>query len=179
LPKKDLLNISFVFLIILLCFNPAIQQIDSKKDSSIQQSSLNQVTFEDQEKYVQLPYLPVDIDEVFWADNLTRQREHLNLIGNGTNAWMLPSWGGCFVSGHTEGANKWYLQPERTQIVKMPIAGRLVQYSIENDSKVSYNGFDMIKSVHVFIEIGKDCAIAMDHISILESLHNEFQINPN
>jgi len=151
LPKKDLLNISFVFLITLLCFNPIVPQIDSMNNSNIHQSSLNQVTFENEEKYVQLPYLPIDIDEVFWADNLTRQSEHLNLIGNGTNAWMLPSWGGCFVSGHTEGANKWYLQPDRKQMVKMPIAGRLVEYQIENGTKISYNGFDLITAVRIFI----------------------------
>lgn len=61
----------------------------------------------------------------------------------------------------------------------MPVAGRLVQYQIENETKVNYNGFDMIAAVRPFIEIGKDCAIVFDHMAILESLHNEFQINPN
>ena len=152
-------------------------QIDSEKNNNVQQQIINQIP--NAEDYVQLPHLPVNIDEVFWADNLTRQKEHLNLIGNGTNAWMLPSWGGCFSSQHTEGSDKWYLQPERTQIVKMPIAGRLVQYLVENETKVSYNGFNLIKSVAVFIDIGNDCAIVLAHISILESLHNEFQVNPN
>ena len=179
MPKKDLLNFSFVFLIILLCFNPIVQQIGSMNNSNIHQPSLNQVTFEDQEKYVQLPYLPIDIDEVFWADNLTRQKEHLNLIGNGTNAWMLTPWGGCFASEHTEGADKWYLYTNRQVIVNMPIAGRLVQYHVDNETKISYNGFDLIKDVRVFIEIGKDCAIVIEHLDILESLHNEFQINSN
>jgi len=148
-------------------------------NSNIHQPSLNQVTFEDQEKYVQLPSLPIDIDEVFCADNLTRQKEHLNLIGNGTNAWMLTPWGGCFVSEHTEGADKWYLYANRQMVVNMPIAGRLVQYQVDNETKISYNGFDLIKDVRVFIEIGKDCAIAIEHVDILESLHNEFQINSN
>ncbi len=177
MKNKILSSLFFVFLIIFLSFNPSFQQIDSGNNNNDQQLNTNQIP--KAEDYIQLPYLPIDIDEVFWADNLTRQSEHLNLIGNGTNAWMLPSWGGCFVSGHTEGADKWYLQPDREQMIKVPIAGRLVEYHIENETKVSYNGFDMIAAVRVFIEIGKDCAIMFDHMAILESLHNEFQINPN
>ncbi|NPE07873.1 MAG: hypothetical protein GNW80_06300 [Asgard group archaeon] len=179
MQKKALLNFSFVFLIIFLCFNPIVQQIDSVNNSNIYHPSLNQVTFEDQEKYIQLPYLPVDIDEVFWADNLTKQNEYLNLIGNGTNAWFMHPWGACFFSEHTEGADKWYLYTHREMIVKMPIAGRLVQYQVDNETKISYNGFDLITDVRIFIEIGKDCAILLEHVDILESLHNEFLINPN
>jgi hypothetical protein len=37
----------------------------------------------------------------------------------------------------------------------------------------------MIAAVRVFIEIGKECAIVMDHMALLESLHNEFLVNPN
>ena len=144
---------SVLFMFLMFCFSPIVLQIDSVRDNVIQQPIINQIP--DAEDYVQLPYLPIDIDEVFWADNLTRQKENLNLIGNGTDAWMLPPWGGCFVSDHSEGANKWYLKGERKQIVRMPIAGRLVGYTIENETKVSYNGFDMIAAVRVFIDIGK------------------------
>ncbi|NHJ46561.1 MAG: hypothetical protein FK733_02120 [Asgard group archaeon] len=173
--KKKLISYIYVILITTLCFTPSVQLIDTKINSEIQEQNINHIP--DADDYQKLPYLPVDIDEVFWADNLTKQKEHLNLIGNGTDAWMLTPWGGCFVSGHTEGANKWYIKGERKQIVKMPIAGRLVDYTIENETKVNYNGFDMIAAVRVFIEIGKDCAIVMDHMALLESLHNEFLVN--
>jgi hypothetical protein len=85
-----------VILILFLFVNLTLLWINSISTIK-QQPTINQVAFEDEEKYVQLIYLPVDIDEVFWADNLTRQSEHLNLIKIGTDAWMLPSWAGVLL----------------------------------------------------------------------------------
>ena len=177
--KKNLKFLILVNLLVLICFNPSLFTLNAINDSEIFQLTSNDDTLPSADSYVKIPYLPVDIDEVFWVDNLTEQSRRLNQIGNGTGTWMLPPWGGCFSSMHIEGANKWYLQGERKQLVKMPIAGRLVEYQIENGTEVSYNGSDLIKDVRIFIEIGKDCAICIEHMDVLESLHNEFLANPS
>ena len=38
---------------------------------------------------VQINTFPVDLDLLFWADDLSMQNQKLNELGNGTESWML------------------------------------------------------------------------------------------
>ncbi|NHJ46560.1 MAG: hypothetical protein FK733_02115 [Asgard group archaeon] len=175
--KKKILSSLYIILILSICYTPSIQLINSKNNTDFQELKINQTAPIVDDDYVQIPYLPADLDTIFWADNLTMQKYRLNEVGNGSAMWNLRPWGGCYVGSHYEGTDKWYLSPERYFTVNTPAAGRLADYQVRNGTKTTYNGSNLIADVCVAIDIGQKCAIRIDHLDILESLHNEFQQN--
>jgi hypothetical protein len=123
---------------------------------------------------------PVDIDLLFWNDSISKQNEYLDNIGNGTNEpWMMTPWGTYFMSGHAEGAPKWYLYARRHLEVFAPQSGTIEDISIGNDSVININENSFIKDVGVVIDIGNNYRIELGHLIINESIFNEYQSTNN
>ncbi|MHA1185826.1 MAG: hypothetical protein ACTSXA_06150 [Candidatus Heimdallarchaeota archaeon] len=127
--------------------------------------------------YVTLDTFPVDLDLLFWEDQPSIQAESLNLLGNGSKTWMLTPWGGHFVSGHFEGAPKWYFYCGRPLDVVAPKSGKICNYRINNGTIVNINGTDMLYDVHLGIDIGSKCTAEFEHLTIPVSLHEMVQDN--
>ena len=49
---------------------------------------------------VVLDTFPVDLDDLFWVKNLTKQNEVLNEICNGSIVWPITPWGAHYISSH-------------------------------------------------------------------------------
>ncbi|MHA1232618.1 MAG: hypothetical protein ACTSPQ_18455 [Candidatus Helarchaeota archaeon] len=115
---------------------------------------------------------PVDLDLLFWADNLSMRNYKLNLIGNDSSSfWMLSPWGAHFISSHIEGVDHWYcFTPERPLAVRIPHDGTLYKYSIENESIRHVNGTEVVADAKITINIGSSCYISLGHVCVLKSL---------
>lgn len=125
---------------------------------------------------VTLNTFPVDLDLLFWADNLTMRNQNLNALGNGTHGWMLTPWGGHFHSGHHEGADKWYLYGNRYLEVVAPHDGQFESNPhVGNGTITQIKGNDVVVDLGVDIDIGQDCTIGLAHINLLESIYNEIE----
>ena len=125
---------------------------------------------------VTLNTFPVDLDLLFWSDNLTIRNQNLNALGNNSYGWMLTPWGGHFISGHHEGADKWYLYADRYLEVRASHDGQFQSNPwIGNGSIIQIEGNDVVVDLGVGIDIGQDCSLGFGHIYLLESIFNEIQ----
>lgn len=130
----------------------------------------------DYSNLVTLTTFPVDLDLLFWSDNLTIRNQHLNALGNGSWGWILTPWGGHFISGHHEGADKWYLYANRYLEVRAPHDGQFQpEPQIGNGSIIQIKGNDVVVDLGVDIQIGQDCSVGFGHIFLLESIFTEIQ----
>lgn len=125
---------------------------------------------------VTLNTFPVDLDLLFWSDNLTVRNQKLNNLGNGSWGWILTPWGGHFISGHHEGADKWYLYAERYLEVYAPHDGQFQHsISIGNGTIIQIKSNNVVVDLGVGIDIGPDCSLGFGHIFLLETIYNEIQ----
>ena len=119
---------------------------------------------------------PVDLDLLFWDDDLATQAYYLNMIGNSTNGWMVTPWGGHYVSAHLEGAAKFYLYAYRYIEVYAPADGPLLENSglvIQNGTVDNFHGNDVVTNIGLAIDIGNDCVIDFAHMNLLKSIFDE------
>ncbi|MHA1269898.1 MAG: hypothetical protein ACTSPY_08960 [Candidatus Helarchaeota archaeon] len=132
------------------------------------------------ESGVILNTFPVDLDLLFWNDNLTMQNYKLNLIGNdSSNFWMLSPWGGHFISSHIEGLDHWYcFTLERPLAVRVPHDGTLFKYTIKNESIRYVNGTKVLADTKIIINIGSYCYISLGHVCVLKSLSDYLISHP-
>ncbi len=128
-----------------------------------------------QEELVTIETFPLDLDRLFWADNLTKQNEIMNYIGNESGGWLLSPWGGYFVSGHIEGANKWYFEPRRLVAIYAPHDGTLEELRNPNGTSGIMNGTEVVYNCMLSIKIGEKCNIAFGHIAIVKTIFDEIQ----
>lgn len=122
---------------------------------------------------VTLNSFPIDLDLLFWSDQPEIRAQRLNAIGNGTWGWMLTPWGGHFISSHFEGADKWYFYADRPLNITAPISGKVQQYRVSDGSSAIVNGNPVIVDVRLVIDIGSGCSVKFEHLTILESLHDQ------
>jgi hypothetical protein len=123
--------------------------------------------------YFKLTTFPVDLDLLFWEDQPLVQAARLNDIGNGTWGWMLTPWGGHFISSHFEGADKWYFYCDRPLEMVAPLSGKLCNYKVNNGTETNIEGTDVIVDVRLGIDIGENCKVEFQHLTIPVSLHDE------
>jgi len=125
---------------------------------------------------VVLDTFPVDLDLLFWEDDLSIRAQYLNMIGNSSFGWMVTPWGGHYVSNHIEGADKFYLYAYRHIEVYAPADGSFMEAGglvILNGTIDNFHGIDVITDVRLSIDIGEDCAIVFDHLDLLKSINDE------
>ncbi|MCE7746389.1 MAG: hypothetical protein GPJ52_14770 [Candidatus Heimdallarchaeota archaeon] len=125
---------------------------------------------------VVLDTFPVDLDLLFWEDDLAIRAHYLNMIGNSSFGWMVTPWGGHYVSNHIEGADKFYLYAYRHIEVYAPADGSFMEAGglvILNGTIDNFHGNDVITDVRLSMDIGEDCALVIDHLDLLKSINDE------
>ncbi len=130
-----------------------------------------------QEDLVTIETFPLDLDRLFWVDNLTKQNEIMNYIGNESGGWLLSPWGGFFTSGHIEGADKWYFEPRRLVSIYAPHDGILEELRNPNGTSGIMNGSEVVYDCCLTIKIGEKCCIRFGHIAILKTIFDEIESN--
>ena len=174
-------NLSIVFalsLIMTICFIPNILCSNGKAvtdDNCIREFQIENNCSNLVEDYVEISTFPVDLDLLFWSDNLSVREEKLNKLGNGTYGWIITPWGGHFISGHIEGADKWYLYSDRHLEVYAPHDGNFEDITVQNGSVIQINGNDVVVDVGLLIDIGRDCSIHFGHLCILKSIYDKIE----
>jgi hypothetical protein len=124
---------------------------------------------------VQLNTFPVDLDLLYWADNLSMRNYYLDDIGNGSDAWMLSPYGLHFLS-HMYGLDHWYCYTWlRPLEVRAPHDGTFGNWQIFNESVRHVNGTEVILDLHLWIDIGQDCSLILGHLCLLKSIYDHIQ----
>jgi hypothetical protein len=113
---------------------------------------------------------PVDLNLLFWSDNITIRNQTLDSLASGGFGWILTPWGGHFISGHVEGADKWYLYAARRIEVRTPLAGTLEDLKIADGTVFDVNGTAVVKDVGLNIDLGNDYYIQFGHLDILKNI---------
>jgi len=172
--KRKKLYFIFITVLFLIYISPILFLVNNTAESPLYED-INAEMIQTSDAPV-INTFPVDIDLLFWNDSISKQTEYLNNIGNGTNKpWMMTPWGTYFMSGHAEGAPKWYLYARRHLEVFAPYSGSIEDISIGNDSVINIKGNSFVKDVGVVINMGNDYRIELGHLIINESIFNEFQ----
>jgi hypothetical protein len=174
MKKKSLaqcLNLFVLFLLIFWFSN----QINISANSK--QLFVKGCDFNPYSNLVTLNTFPVDLDLLYWNDNLTNRNHNLNLLGNGSNGWIIPPWGGHFTTVHHEGQDKFYLYANRYLEVVAPHDGQIVVEQVSGDiTTTQIKGNDVVVDYTIHINIGQDCSLKFGHILLLESIYDELQI---
>ncbi|MFX0063817.1 MAG: hypothetical protein ACFFC7_16725 [Candidatus Hermodarchaeota archaeon] len=127
------------------------------------------------EALVELTTFPIDLDVLFWADNLTVRNERLNEIGNGSTEWMLSPWGVHFVGGHGEGLDHLYTSPSRVVEVRAPADGSLDRIEVLNGTEFQFNGNELISEVAVYYNLDAFCRVQLRDLDLLKTIYDEIQ----
>ena len=130
--------------------------------------------------FVQLNTFIMDLDKLYWYDNLTGRNMVLNEIGNGSYGWPLVPWGGHFVGSHIEGVDHLYLSPYRILPIYAPHDGYFCdETSVLSDEVELYNGTEVMKNCDLAIDLGLECVFDMHHINLLKTIYDEIQTTGN
>jgi hypothetical protein len=152
----------FLSLMNITTIRPSLKEMNSKK---IQSSNVPNIST-----------FPVNMSLLFWEDDPTFRNSCLdNIEAGGGDGWMMTPWGTYFMSGHAEGAPKWYLYARRNLEVFTPCSGSLDSMSIGDDSVIKINGNSFIKDVGIVIDLGSDYRIELGHLVINKSIFEEIQ----
>ena len=116
---------------------------------------------------------PVDLDNLFWIDNLTKQQEILDGIAGGEGAWPITPWGGHFVSNHIEGVDKWYVHTIRQAEIRAPTDGTSNDEITTNGTTINIQGNEAYPDKQLSISLGSDSAVSFGHIDILKTIADE------
>ncbi|NHJ38798.1 MAG: hypothetical protein FK731_02115, partial [Asgard group archaeon] len=119
---------------------------------------------------VELDTFPMDLDKLFWADNLTMRNYILNEIGNGSIIWMLTPWGAHFISSHLEGVDHWYLNTYRLTSFVAPHDGTVSIFNSNFGTNIiDQNGTQLVEDCFLVIDIGDNCYVYFGHLNLLKS----------
>lgn len=132
--------------------------------------------FPSEEESIELTTFPIDLDLLFYQDNLTMFNFILNNVGNYSTIWPVTPWNGHFHSGHVEGADRWYLYSYRRLPIRAPHEGVYNKEKPIGDGSIfSYNSQDLVSNLGLTIDLGNDFNILFGHIDLLESIYDEIQ----
>ncbi|MFX1590666.1 MAG: hypothetical protein ACFFC1_21240 [Promethearchaeota archaeon] len=131
--------------------------------------------FPSEDDSIELTTFPVDLDLLYYQDNLTMLNTYLNELGNGSSIWPVSPWNAHFYSNHIEGADKWYFNNLRCLPVKAPHNGDSNYLGIMNGSVFTYNGHELVSDLGLEIDIGNDFTILFGHIDLLKPIYDEIQ----
>ncbi len=121
---------------------------------------------------IEITTFPVDLDLLFWNDNLSMQTYYLNMLGNGSDeAWLLTPWGGHFISNHIEGVDHWYcFTYDRPLEVRIPHNGTLYSWGFWENTTSYVNGTEVLLDTYLTIDIGHKYFIKLGHLCMLKNL---------
>lgn len=172
--KNKNLYLLFITFLIVFSLNPFLSLLgNSSKDLLHEDTSLEKLHSSDAPI---INTFPVNMSLLFWEDDLSSRNNSLDVIENGEgDGWMMTPWGTFFMSGHAEGAPKWYLYTRRHLEVLTPHSGVLKSMSIENDSVVQINGNSFVKDVGIVIDLASNYRIELGHLIINKSIFEEIQ----
>ncbi len=126
---------------------------------------------------VELDTFPMDLDKLFWADNLTMRNYILNEIGNGSIIWMLTPWGAHFISSHLEGVDHWYLNTYRLTSFVAPHDGTVSIFNSNFGTNIiDQNGTQLVEDCFLVIDIGDNCYVYFGHLNLLKSIYDEIEL---
>jgi hypothetical protein len=126
---------------------------------------------------IELTTFPIDLDLLFYQDNLSMLNYILNDIGNWSTIWPVTPWNGHFHSGHVEGADKWYLYSYRRLPVRAVHNGEFESLTIKNGSIINHESQELVTDLGLTIDIGNDFQVLYAHINLLKPIFDEIQTN--
>jgi len=177
--SSNSLGFFLIIMIISISIFTANSETSTNPDSILDANACNDCigTYPTDLELTTFDTFPVDLDLLFWEDQPTVQAARLNDIGNGTWGWMLTPWGGHFISSHFEGADKWYFYCDRPLEMVAPASGKLSNYKVNNGTTAMINGTEVIVDVRLGINIGTNCEVEFQHLTIPVTLHDEVKDN--
>ena len=124
---------------------------------------------------IELTTFPIDLDLLFYQDNLTILNYILNDVGNHSTIWPVTPWNGHFHSSHAEGADKWYLYSFRRLPARAIHNGVSKELTIQNGSIINYDSQELVSDTGLTIDIGNDFSVLYGHIDLLKPIYDEIQ----
>ncbi|NHJ84591.1 MAG: hypothetical protein FK734_03965, partial [Asgard group archaeon] len=121
-----------------------------------------------------LEYWPIDLDYLFFADNLTAQQERLDILAETGNFWFISPYGGHFVSSHIEGNTKFYLTPFRLAKVNAPNEGFIEAINIDTLDIRTVDDQEVVYNTNTDIKI-QGYGMTIANVDLLKSIYDEFQ----
>ena len=116
---------------------------------------------------------PVDLDNLFWVDNLTKQQEILDGIASDGGPWPITPFGGHFVSNHIEGVDKWYIHTIRQAEIRAPVDGTSNEEMFSTDTTINIQGNEVYPDNQLTISLDDNSSVSFGHIDILKSIADE------
>lgn len=117
---------------------------------------------------------PVDLDALFWVDNLTKQQEILDgIAASNGNPWPITPFGGHFVSNHIEGVDKWYIHTIRQAEIRAPTDGTSNGETFSTDITITIQGNEVYPDNQLTISLDDNSSVSFGHIDILKSIADE------
>jgi len=121
---------------------------------------------------------PIDLDLLYWNDNLTVQQQRLNNIKTGSaeaiSNFIVP-YPNFFHPSHNPAAMKWYLYALRNLPVSLPVDSYLIIHPYGNNNITSsVNGTPVLYDIHIALDLSYYIYVDLDHISVLKNISDAF-----
>ncbi|NHJ46563.1 MAG: hypothetical protein FK733_02130 [Asgard group archaeon] len=174
MAKSKYVSYIFSFLFLILIGNNMIYKTNESFAFKAESITCSNCYVDD--PIVELDTFPIDLDELFWADNLTMRNYVLNEIGNGSIIWMITPWGAHFISSHLEGVDHWYLNAYRLTSFVAPHDGTVsILKSNFGTNIIDQNGTQLVEDCFLVIDIGDNCFVYFGHLNLLKSIFDEIE----
>jgi hypothetical protein len=171
----------FVYLLILVPIligaGWAIDYFLIQKGSQNNNNNNNQNTIYPYQKIL-LNRFPIDLDLLYWMDNLTVQQSRLNYIKTGsaeaTSNFIVP-YPNFFHTAHNPACMKWYLYCSRSLPVSLPVDSYLIIHPYGNSNITSaVNETAVLYDIHIALYLSYYIYVDLDHISVLKNFSDTF-----